>query len=339
MEFHDLAAKLLVLDQLCHQLRLLPPYDGPGLPDDRHDATAIDEAARSYYRDLHVPDELLARVTTVLFDGGNSVYQDVAPLWDGEDDLFDVRDWREIAALPALEVVSAAGPLDPAARRLLRERGVVVDDGSDRSAVTRGFLRDVGDLKVRMSAESRHAALLDGLVEAFAPLPVDAVTSGVPVQLGCGLFRIVPEEHGGRAEWVAQAPDYFRDLRGAPLSWQRSLSQSLRIVDAQRQLAEEVLGDGAPSGPAPSFTDGVDVEPGAERAREVHLRRSPPTPGRSGWCLRPGRPDGSGAAPNPTTYPLAHLLRIRPGAVPALALPPGTTVVLDVDEVLSITTL
>lgn len=130
MTIQDFNSRLLVLEELCYGLELLPPYERPepSEPAGAEPWNERDEAACAYYRGLEITPEMLAQVKHLLWDGGNSVFLDVAPFWDGEDDRFDIEDWSEIAALPALEVMESVNPLPPAAKRLLQERGVTVDD-------------------------------------------------------------------------------------------------------------------------------------------------------------------------------------------------------------------
>ncbi|MGC5410394.1 DUF6892 domain-containing protein, partial [Streptomyces sp. DT225] len=49
---------------------------------------------------------LLATVETLLLDGGLEVYQECAPVWDGEDDLFDVGSLEDLDLLPNLRLIS-----------------------------------------------------------------------------------------------------------------------------------------------------------------------------------------------------------------------------------------
>ncbi|KAB8165817.1 hypothetical protein FH609_015580 [Streptomyces sp. 3MP-14] len=347
MRFTDLNAKLLVLDQLCHNLGLLPPYRGPSLPYEDYDPEAINEAALAYYRELPIPDELAARVRHLLMDGGLSIQQDVAPFWDGEDDLFDVRDWGEIARLPGLETVTATGPLPPEDRRLLRARGVVVEDDAFRVSVSVGRVHTVAGLAVRVSAARDQRELVERLLARLAELPAEELTAGRELRYGGARFRLVPVGERAGARWALSTPNVTLRAAGEE-RWEDRLGTALRLVRArERCLSLALLPDELP-GPAPDSTETVRVEPGAERAAAVVLERRAPGPGDSGWLLRlphagdqPGHAASRGADRLPEaawpTCPVAELWRTRPGALTMLALPVGFRVALDVDDVVAVT--
>ncbi|GGQ10496.1 DUF6892 domain-containing protein [Streptomyces mutabilis] len=61
--------------------------------------------ARSYFASSEISEELLAGVEELCMDGGNQVYRECAPVWDGEDDLFDVASLDDLVLLPNLRRV------------------------------------------------------------------------------------------------------------------------------------------------------------------------------------------------------------------------------------------
>lgn len=42
-------------------------------------------------------------------DGGNDIYMQIAPLWGGDDDVFDVTDFQDVALLPNLRSMTLTG--------------------------------------------------------------------------------------------------------------------------------------------------------------------------------------------------------------------------------------
>jgi hypothetical protein len=61
-------------------------------------------------------------------DGGHQVYAECAPVWDGEDDLFDVRSLEDLDLLPNLKIVSCVSMLEhmlPGSKETLAARGIV----------------------------------------------------------------------------------------------------------------------------------------------------------------------------------------------------------------------
>ncbi|NBM20080.1 DUF6892 domain-containing protein [Streptomyces sp. GC420] len=120
----DFNAKLVVLETLCHDLEILPAY----MPESDPEWDRIDESALAYYRALVIPDEALAQVTALTFDGGLQIYQDIWPGWDGEDDYFGIRDHAPLAGLPALHTVWTPDPLPAEVRALYTDRGITIED-------------------------------------------------------------------------------------------------------------------------------------------------------------------------------------------------------------------
>ncbi|WP_428951968.1 DUF6892 domain-containing protein [Streptomyces sp. cg35] len=139
--FTDLNLKLVVIERLMYtDGTLAPPFrladvlKERGLGDDPWDyAYAHDLAykvvpeARAYFEALEISDELLASVDELVMDGGLAVYQECAPVWDGEDDLFDIATLDDLALLPNLRRVIGSEFLGPELRAALGARGVTAD--------------------------------------------------------------------------------------------------------------------------------------------------------------------------------------------------------------------
>ncbi|MFJ7771059.1 DUF6892 domain-containing protein [Streptomyces sp. NPDC097107] len=139
--FKDFNFKLIVVEQLMFidetlapQFRLADLLKQKGLGDspweyaEQHGlAYQIVPEARSYFESLEISDELLAGVEELCMDGGNQVYQECAPVWDGEDDLFDVTSLDDLVLLPHLRRVLGSEFLGPELLNVLSARGIVAD--------------------------------------------------------------------------------------------------------------------------------------------------------------------------------------------------------------------
>ncbi|XKK39694.1 hypothetical protein HFP72_02035 [Nocardiopsis sp. ARC36] len=89
----------------------------------------LDEA-RAYFEALEIGAEQLATVDSVLFDGGLRVFMECAPVWDGEDDLFDVRSLEDLDLVPNLRRFQGAEDHfyeRPEMLAALTARGIEVD--------------------------------------------------------------------------------------------------------------------------------------------------------------------------------------------------------------------
>lgn len=140
--FRDFNFKLLVVEKLMYWDETLTPAFSlrehmreRGVEDlDAHvednelEYTVLDEA-RAYFEALEIPAELLATVEELTFDGGHQVYQECAPVWDGEDDLFDVRSLDDLDLVPNLKLFTGEWELKhmiPDALEILAARGIAV---------------------------------------------------------------------------------------------------------------------------------------------------------------------------------------------------------------------
>ncbi|WP_448318222.1 DUF6892 domain-containing protein [Streptomyces sp. CO7] len=140
-QFKDFNFKLLVIEQLMYTDETLTPrfhlvdlLRQQGLGNDAYTyaqqqglAFKVVPQARDHFASLHIPDDLLAGVEELCLDGGLEVYQECAPIWDGEDDLFDVASLDDLALLPNLRRVIGSEFLTPEQRDVLVARGIETD--------------------------------------------------------------------------------------------------------------------------------------------------------------------------------------------------------------------
>ncbi|MET9656847.1 hypothetical protein [Streptomyces sp. NPDC006510] len=141
--FRDFNFKLLVIEKLMYQDKTLTPafsidecLRAKGIEDAQLyafdndlDYTVLDEA-RAHFEALEISEELLATVDTLLIDGGLQVYYECSPVWDGEDDLFDVGSLDDLDLLPNLRRLIGArdcGLGVPFKAEVLAARGIVAD--------------------------------------------------------------------------------------------------------------------------------------------------------------------------------------------------------------------
>ncbi len=69
----------------------------------------VDDRVREHLLATKLPEEALAKLTLVTWDGGNEAFHHIWTNWDGEDDTFSVRDLRGIEACMNLEVLEFTG--------------------------------------------------------------------------------------------------------------------------------------------------------------------------------------------------------------------------------------
>ncbi|MEV7103468.1 DUF6892 domain-containing protein [Streptomyces atroolivaceus] len=140
-EFKDFNFKLAVIEALMYGDGTLTPafsiderFRARGVGDlhshvyeNGWEHTVLDEA-RAFFEALEISDELLATVDELVFDGGNQVFHECSPVWDGEDDLFDVRSLDDLPLLPNLKRVLGADDMVavPGKEGVFAARGIEV---------------------------------------------------------------------------------------------------------------------------------------------------------------------------------------------------------------------
>nr|WSW67881.1 hypothetical protein OG461_17595 [Streptomyces sp. NBC_00995] len=141
--FRDFNFKLLVIEQLMYTDETLTPafriadcLKAKGIDDPQGYAYENDLAhtvlaeARAHFEALEIGEELLATVEELNLDGGLEVYQECSPVWDGEDDLYDIRSLDDLDLLPNLRLISGVddcgmgAAFDP---EVLAARGIATD--------------------------------------------------------------------------------------------------------------------------------------------------------------------------------------------------------------------
>ena len=98
LEFDNFNFKLAIIQELMYDINVLQPefdiyefakeYKGEEI--DTESETVI-EPALEYFKNLQIPKSLAKEVGSFYMDGGNEVYMNIIPLWDGEDGFFDLN--------------------------------------------------------------------------------------------------------------------------------------------------------------------------------------------------------------------------------------------------------
>lgn len=114
LEFSDINFKLAVVQQLMYEKELLEPkfdifqfaelYTGKEI--DTESDTII-KPALNWFKRLPVPKRLAVEIETIRSDGGDDVYMNIIPQWDGEDKIFYIKSVtpEEIKQFPNLRSV------------------------------------------------------------------------------------------------------------------------------------------------------------------------------------------------------------------------------------------
>ena len=99
--FDNFNFKLAVIQELMYELEVLKPYF------DIYDYKQFKKAkwnletgknirgAVNFFKELMIPISMAERVEKIYMDGGNEIYGNIAPFWDGEDGRFDLDSLSE----------------------------------------------------------------------------------------------------------------------------------------------------------------------------------------------------------------------------------------------------
>lgn len=94
--FDNFNFKLAVINELMYKQEVLKPYfDIYEYMEFKKAHWNLEteknvRAAVQFFKALPIPVSLASKVTKLYLDGGNEIYMNIAPLWDGEDDRFDI---------------------------------------------------------------------------------------------------------------------------------------------------------------------------------------------------------------------------------------------------------
>ena len=112
LQFENLNFKLAVIQVLMYDLNLLKPcFDIYDFADEHKeleintDSYTVIEPALNFFIKLSIPREFAQYVEKIDMDGGNEVYMNISPQWDGEDECFDLNNITssEIRQFPNLK--------------------------------------------------------------------------------------------------------------------------------------------------------------------------------------------------------------------------------------------
>lgn len=99
LHFDTLNFKLAIIQVLMYDLHLLKPefdiydfadhYEGEKID---MDSDIIIEPAMNFFKEMEIPKNFAPYVEMLYMDGGNDVYMNIIPQWDGEDESFDLNE-------------------------------------------------------------------------------------------------------------------------------------------------------------------------------------------------------------------------------------------------------
>ena len=99
LHFDNLNFKLAIIQVLMYGLQLLKPefdiYDFAGQYKGEKidtDSDTIIEPAMNFFKEMKIPKKFAPYVEMIYMDGGNDLYMNIIPQWDGENESFDLNE-------------------------------------------------------------------------------------------------------------------------------------------------------------------------------------------------------------------------------------------------------
>ena len=99
LHFDNLNFKLAIIQVLMYDLQLLKPefdiydfadqYKGEKIDTD---SDTIIEPAMNFFKEMKIPKKFAPYVEMIYMDGGNDLYMNIIPQWDGENESFDLNE-------------------------------------------------------------------------------------------------------------------------------------------------------------------------------------------------------------------------------------------------------
>ena len=112
LHFDNINFKLAIIQVLMYDLEVLKPVfnifdfaeEASELNIDTESMEII-QPALEYMMDLPIPKKYAEQVQEIDMDGGNEIYMNLIPQWDGEDDSFDLNEvsLKELQQFPNLK--------------------------------------------------------------------------------------------------------------------------------------------------------------------------------------------------------------------------------------------
>ena len=134
--FDNFNFKLAVLNELIYEQELIKPYFDIydymkfkkahwNLESERNIRAAV-----QFFKDLQVPVRYADKIEKLIMDGGNDIYMNICPMWDGEDNRFDVdklteKELKQFSKLKEMTVMSST--LDKI-RKICEPLGIKVEE-------------------------------------------------------------------------------------------------------------------------------------------------------------------------------------------------------------------
>lgn len=89
--------------------------------------------AIEYFKKLEIPSSLAHEIEEIIMDGGDDIYGQIYPFWDGEDDYFDLKrvSDAELSQFPNLKLIQLINSPENLSKTLisrLKKHGIEIKE-------------------------------------------------------------------------------------------------------------------------------------------------------------------------------------------------------------------
>ncbi len=141
LKFKNLNFKLAIIQELMYVQEILKPkfdvYEfckeytrKEIIPDDYFDEMIPE--VKKWFKDLPIPASMADKITELYFDGGNEIYAQLIPQWDGEDNIYDIKSLNEeeLTQFPNLKKIDGTAIfISEKTKKILKNKGIeIVED-------------------------------------------------------------------------------------------------------------------------------------------------------------------------------------------------------------------
>ena len=136
LHFDNINFKLTIIQVLMYDLRVLKPYFDIYDFADEFSELEIDtesmeiiQPALDYMIDIPIPKKYAEQVQEIYMDGGNEIYLNLIPQWDGEDETFDLNEvsLKELQQFPNLKQATIISSNFEQVKAVFDEAGIDVE--------------------------------------------------------------------------------------------------------------------------------------------------------------------------------------------------------------------
>lgn len=132
IEFSDFNFKLAIIEELMYIKELIKPkfdifefvdfYEEREIDVESEGYEPIPEAIE-YFKNLEIDKAFAEEITQIYQDGGNDIYMNITPYWDGEDDSFNIEVYDDSKHFPNLKKMTLFSN-DPKVYEELKLKGI-----------------------------------------------------------------------------------------------------------------------------------------------------------------------------------------------------------------------